>query len=278
MYQFDHLVHFVDQPEHTLEQLKKEGLHVVNGGQHEDWGTYNALSYFDLSYIELIGIFDENLFQQAANKKYTLHESYQKVNRKNGFTRFAIRTTTIEEDAQKFSEAGFDVVGPTSCFRTREDGSTVSWKLLHIGYPNTKIDFPFFIQWELDDDLRREENTNRGIIAPHPLGDVTIDSIHFVVPNFKQVEQFAKLCEAQVEMKVDSETNSEIASIILPNARLKFYRPLGEGPVWDDMLEHGYSIRKIVLSGGNEQKGINCDGGFYEVTTKNLHPYRNWRI
>ena len=33
------------------------------------------------------------------------------------------------------------------------------------------------------------ENAKRGIIAPHPLGDATIDSIHFIVPNFNQVVQ-----------------------------------------------------------------------------------------
>ena len=268
MYQLDHIVHFVAQPEQSMAQLQNEGFHVVNGGKHEAWGTYNALSYFDLSYIELIGIFDEQLFVEAAKEPHTLHESYEKTKRKNGFTRFAIRTTTIEEDAKKFSAAGYEVNGPSQFSRTREDGSVVSWQLLHIGSPNTKMDLPFFIQWDQPDSKRREEYTQRGIIAPSSLGDLAFEAIHFIVPNFKIVEQLAKLCDAKVEMTEDKKTNSEVASIILPNAQLVLSRPLGESSIWDEMLAYGYGIQKIVLSGGNVRKEIICDDAVYHLVEK----------
>ena len=268
MYQFDHMVHFVERPEAAMAQLQKEGLHVVSGGKHTAWGTYNALSYFDLAYVELIGIFDEALFLEAAKEKYTLHESYAKVNRKNGFTRFAIRTTTIDEDAKKFATAGIEVFGPQKFSRTREDGSVISWRLLHIGQADTKIDFPFFIEWEEEDEVRREQLINQGTIAPHPLGELQFEEIHFVVPNFKAVEQMAKLCDAPVEMKEDTKTNAQLAIVILNNAKLVFSRPIGEGAVWDYMLEYGYGIHKVVLTGGNEQKTFEYNGALYEVLAK----------
>ena len=79
MYKLDHIVHFVDQPEALIDQMNDIGVHTVLGGRHEMWGTYNSLSYFhDLSYIEFIGIFDEELFKKSAKEPYTLHETYEK--------------------------------------------------------------------------------------------------------------------------------------------------------------------------------------------------------
>lgn len=264
MYQFDHIVHFVEYPEQAKRHLQQQGIHIVMGGQHEAWGTYNALSYFDLSYIEFIGIFDEELFLQASKQKYTLQYSYENNFRQNGFTRFAIRTTTIAEDAEKFKAAGFEVIGPTKCSRTREDGSKITWQLLHIGMPNVKMDFPFFIQWDESDENRRVEFKKRGIIAPHKLGNLTIEEIHYILPNLQPVEQLAKLCEAVAEMKIDEVANCDVAKVQLSNVKLIFSRPLGDGPVWEEMLEHGYGIRKIVLSGSNEQIDIIYEGANYQ--------------
>ncbi|MBM7667061.1 hypothetical protein JOC25_003588 [Solibacillus kalamii] len=268
MYQFDHLVHFVPYPEQTLLKLQEEGLHVVPGGSHEAWGTYNTLSYFDLAYIELIGIENEEKFQEAANKKYSLHASYKENRRRDGLTRFAVRTTTIEHDAKLFAQAGLEVVGPVRYSRKREDGSEVSWQLLYIGHPKSKIEFPFFIQWDEADTLRRKELTDRGIIAQHPLGNLTLQAVHFVVPNFDAVEQIAQLCGATILKKVNEEENVEYSIILLDEVKLIFVKPIGEGVAWDYMLEHGYGIKKVVISGATEQKHFTIDGAQYEINKK----------
>lgn len=265
MYQLDHIVHFVERPEDAMQYFQNAGFHVVVGGKHDAWGTYNALTYFDLSYIEFIGIYNEEIFQKAAKQKYTLHESYEKRNRINGLIRMAISTTSIDKDAQSFQEAGFDVFGPETFSRTRLDGSVVSWKLLHIGFPNANIEFPFFIQWDQDEQLRRNEYKSRGIIADHPLGKLQLQTVNIIVPNFYFIEQFAKLCDAPVEMKEDNEMNSEIATVSLQNASMIFARPLGEGPIWDEILETGYGIQKVIFTGANVQQEIMYDGALFEV-------------
>lgn len=229
MYQFDHLVHFVPYPEQTMLMLQEKGLHVVPGGSHEAWGTYNTLSYFDLAYIELIGIENEEKFQEAAKKKYSLHSSYKENRRRDGLTRFAVRTTTIEEDAKLFAQAGLEVFGPERFTRKREDGSEVSWQLLNIGHPKCKIEFPFFIQWDESDTIRREELMDLGTIARHPLGDLTLDSVHFVVPNFAAVEQIAQICGATILKKENQEANVEYTIILLDEVKLIFVKPVGEG-------------------------------------------------
>ena len=63
--QFDHFVHLTPDPTEAAKDFQKIGLHAVQGGKHEKLGTYNTLSYFDLSYVDLIGIFDEALVKEA---------------------------------------------------------------------------------------------------------------------------------------------------------------------------------------------------------------------
>ncbi|MCH7321387.1 VOC family protein [Solibacillus sp. MA9] len=267
MYLFDHVVHFVEKPEFAVECLQNEGIHTVMGGKHEMWGTYNALSYFDLSYIECIGIFDEALFEQAASEKYSLHASF--ANRRQvGLKRFAIRTTTIEQDAKKFTEAGLEVYGPTHYSRTREDGSVVRWQLLYVGYPKSTIEFPFFIQWDEYDEQRRSLLTEHGVLATHQSGDLQLAELHFVVPNFVAVTQMATLCEATVVKHTKIEDNVQSMTVRLPNIELVFHCPTGVGRVWNYMLDHGYGIQKLVLTGAKVSETIEYDGATYEMTTR----------
>ena len=57
MLRFDHLVHAVHgTPEEAAKQMQELGFHTVLGGEHTNWGTWNSLSYFDLSYIEFLAV------------------------------------------------------------------------------------------------------------------------------------------------------------------------------------------------------------------------------
>lgn len=263
MYQIDHLVHFVESPEQAIEQLSKEGLHVVAGGKHDAWGTYNSLCYFGSTYIEFIGIFDEELFEQAATKRYTLHESYKKRRRENGLTRFSLRTQNIAEDASKFKEAGFDVIGPEQFSRTTPDGSVVSWQLLHVGKPNSKIEYPFFIQWDLEDEERFEKLKQQNVIAPHEAGQLKIEAVSYILESFKPVELMSTLCGAEFTITTDEQINAEVLTVHLDGGNLDFYRPLGEGEVWDALLEHGKGLYNVLLRGADEEKVVYYDGVSY---------------
>ena len=50
-----------------------------------DVGTYNTLSYFDLSYIEQIAIYDRDLFEQAAQYPYSLHYTFKRDQERQDF-------------------------------------------------------------------------------------------------------------------------------------------------------------------------------------------------
>lgn len=263
MYHFDHIVHFVEKPEQAMEDLQKEGLHVVAGGQHEVWGTYNALSYFDLSYIEFIGINNEAVFANAAKKPHTLHESYEKNKRMNGLTRVALRTTTIEQDAEKFKAAGFDVYGPETFSRTKPDGTVIRWQLLHIGKSSMQVSYPFFIQWEEPDEVRREKLMEQGVMAAHTVGELKITEISYILKRMNYLQELADFLGAKLHLMMDEQYGAEVGVIELKDIRFKFYRPQGEGAVWDAYLDHGQGIYNVTLSGSDEEKIVHYDGANY---------------
>ncbi len=263
MYELDHIVHFVNKPEQAMEDMVANGLHVVEGGHHEQWGTYNVLSYFGSKYIEFIGIHDKKKFVEATKAPYTLHETYEKSGIINGFSRLAIRTNTIQQDAQMFREIGLEVYGPEHFSRTRPDGSIVSWQLLHIGYKDQRMAFPFFIQWDQSNEERENENKERGIAAPHAIGNVNLTEIVYLVDQLTYVKKLQLLGGFKYEEMFSESLNAHILIIHLPNVIIKFYCPCGEGPIWDAVLTNGLGIQYITFTGAIEEKIIDYENARY---------------
>ncbi|WP_223555041.1 VOC family protein [Lysinibacillus sphaericus] len=214
---FDHLVHQVPSPDNAKVFLNKRNIHTVNGGQHTMWGTYNALSYFGLNYIEQIAIYDRHLFENAAKLPYSLHYTFKRAQEHYGFSRIALRTKNIEEEGQRLRALGFEVYGPDACSRTRPDGSVVEWKLLHFGKSGQAIDFPFLIEWAADDEDRFAQLQASGAI--HPKQSITMESVQFYV---KDVRATVKLWQEVLQLP-EPEQHSQYISLRFPNIRLDFY-------------------------------------------------------
>ena len=263
MYKLDHIVHFVNSPEKTMEQLKKQGLHVVEGGQHEQWGTYNALCYCDSTYIELIGIYDHEKFRKASRVPLSLHETYVKNYYEDGLTRVALSTTTIEEDAKKFQQMGFNVIGPERFSRTCPDGSVISWQLLYVGSDDLQLDLPFFIQWDQPEQQRVQELKSCGTIQNHPAGPIKIEEVSFVVRNFNTAHALLKLGHFEQSQMTDPKLKADVLKIHTPTGTLAFYAPIDEGDVWNILMERGQSICSIVLAGAAESKVIDVENANY---------------
>ncbi|CAM5208899.1 Glyoxalase-like domain-containing protein OS=Lysinibacillus sphaericus OX=1421 GN=LS41612_14290 PE=4 SV=1 [Lysinibacillus sphaericus] len=214
---FDHLVHQVQSPENMKVFLNKRHIHTVNGGQHTMWGTYNTLSYFGLSYIEQIAVYDHALFEEAAKLPYSLHYTFKQNNERYGFSRIALRTTNIEQEAQRLSALGFDVYGPDACSRTRPDGSVVHWKLLHFGKVGQAIDFPFFIEWADGDEERYAQLIASGAVTTSQT--ISMESVQFYV---QDAQATAKLWHEVLQLP-EPVVHSEFIALHLPNIRLDFY-------------------------------------------------------
>jgi hypothetical protein len=239
---FDHLVWFLKQPEKAISPLQKRGLHVVTGGRHEFWGTYNTLTYFGLSYIEFLGI--ENLSiaeKQDENRLITqIVEQLAKENREGPAT-VAIRTNQIEELAIKLKTEGLTVYGPLTGERVRADGQVIRWSLLFPEYPGKKVSLPFFIQWEKSDEERYSELEEQGIIGADIVGQPKLESVGFVVDDLdKTLEIWSKLFGVkQGEEYIDTELNARCRSLTLNGTNLLFFTPVGDGPAATVLKEKG---------------------------------------
>lgn len=244
----DHVVHFVEKPELLVPATRQIGLHTVNGGKHEMWGTYNSLCYFGLSYVEFIGIFDEDLFEISAKEPYTLHETYQKRTRQNGALRIAMRTTTIEKDAEAIRVMGYEINGPQTFSRTRPDGSLLKWKLLHFGKRGHTLDFPFIIQWEGHDDARKGELEESGILKPHPVGNLQLEEVVIGCSDVNIAHEWGKILRFQIE------TSPSSIKLKGENCRLIFEKGNNQ-------------ISRIVFSGAREAKNVRIEGTQYVFNT-----------
>lgn len=267
-FQFDHIVHFVDKPEEVIEELKKAKIHAVEGGAHENKGTYNALSYFDLSYIEYLGTYDRSLVVQLGSPRHGLTETLLKKNFEEGLVRFSIRTTDIEGVAKHLQEQELTVVGPEPLYRKRPDGSIISWKLLFVGEENNSLKLPFIIQWDDDDDKRRLEQIEHGVIGKQP-ENLKFAGVTFAVVDAEYTaKKWSKYLGLELEKAyVDSDLNAYVYVLTLPGGDLFFTSPIGAGVVADVLKKRGESPFQVNLSGAEEARTFELLNGRYHLRT-----------
>lgn len=232
---FDHFVHLTPDPTAALEAFQQIGLHAVQGGRHENLGTYNTLSYFGLSYVELIGIFDEALVREAGDTKYSLRDTFVANDLQAGAQRIALRSNNLQELADQFRAQGLEVYGPSDFSRKRPDGSLVTWKLLFAGKPSEQVNLPFFIEWDESDDERLEDLEQRGVIAPHARGDVTVDGAAIAVNKIDDIiDSWGSLLNLEKgERYIEESWNATAQRLKLEGGDIIFYEPNGEGVVQD---------------------------------------------
>lgn len=252
---FDHFVHFLPDPNKAVDAFRQIGLHAVPGGKHEHHGTFNSLSYFGLSYVELLGVFDEDLVKQAGQTKYSLRDTLIANNFAYGPQRFALRSNDLHALGEHLRALDYEVIGPTPLSRTRPDGSIVSWQLLFAGKPSEKIGLPFFIQWDEDDDVRHEDLVQRGVIAEHPRGDVQVDGVALAVQSIDEViDDYANALQLERSQKYfDEEWNATAQRLLLPGGDIIFYEPNGEGVVKQALANRPGIFALELISDSAEQ-------------------------
>ncbi|UTH13991.1 VOC family protein [Macrococcus equipercicus] len=153
---WDHIIHYIKNLEDF--EFPDELLLLQPGGRHEALGTYNQLSYFDLSYVEFIDVFDESLVKQAAvdsKERLSFAATLERTHYKEGFKRLCFRTDDINALKDHFVSCGREVIGPNKMTRTKPDGQVISWQLLYID-DNSVRELPFFIQWDESDEDREQ--------------------------------------------------------------------------------------------------------------------------
>lgn len=268
---FDHAVHFVDKPEQASEELSKLGIHTVTGGRHESIGTYNALTYFDLRYIEWIGVFDPKLLPPyQETHRYGLVDTLAGDGYVEGLSRIALRTERIDELAAHLTGQGLEVVGPIDCSRRRPDGKLLSWKLVFAGLPGEGLPLPFFIQWDDSDEVRRAELTENGTIADHARGPLALEYVAFTVSDLQEsVRNWTNWLGLDAgEVVYDDGWKGKKQALRLGSLSLVFIEPEPDGPAWKYLKARGERPFIIGLNSGQDgvtEQYVEIHGSLYHL-------------
>ena len=268
--QFDHIIHYMEKPEDGLEELNKRGIHSVNGGSHEKRGSYNTLSYFGLSYIELLGIYNQQLFKSsgAAQLTYSPFEDIAKNHFSEGFAKINLRTTDLYELARKLTCHGIKTNGPIQLSRRKPDGNLLEWELLYAGGHQGQLPLPFFIDWGVRDEERFESLKKDGTIKPHAAGDLSLDSILFAVRDAKETATLWKsLFELESgKMYIDETLQATCYPLKLGEMTFIFASPNQSGKLSQILEEKGEHPYMLTIKGANESTSFNIFGGNYQLT------------
>ncbi len=124
---FDHAVIVVRDLNVAIERYRTLGFAVDAGGKHTGLGTYNAIMRFGLDYIELLSVYDE-AEANASTSTDSLPDFLAK--HEGGLLGYALATTSIQQEAERFRERHLAAVGPFGMQRQRPEGQLLTWSLL----------------------------------------------------------------------------------------------------------------------------------------------------
>jgi hypothetical protein len=263
--QFDHLVHFLNRPPAEAVSLMNGcGFHAVAGGRHENWGTWNSLSYFDLSYVEFLAVEHSDAAGRSDNP--LIRQLLADLPKGEGLGQFALRTRQIVQWAKTFRERGLRVTGPVPGSRMRADGTHIRWQMLFIDSDQVNHPLPFLIQWEQSDEERRRDLTARGVISSHPNGVSGIDWIAFAVADLEETAarwQTWFEWEAQ-EAFFHRELNADSRLLRCPGGPILLCSPRGEGPAAEALRARGERPFRVRFAGGSGERMRHLLGSTYQ--------------
>lgn len=177
---WDHLVHYVNDLNQPVQLFAEHGLTAFRGGSHKDWGTYNALSYFGLTYLEFLGI--ENLeLARATKHNVVVRDAITLLPEHEVLSRVVLRTDDIEAVEAQLREAGLLLSPIIDGRRIDNLGRLIEWRMMTIDGDFQGLPYPFIIQWNERDEQRLNSLNSAGINRPHPAGKVEMVSAVFRV-------------------------------------------------------------------------------------------------
>lgn len=181
----DHLLHAVNDPYDVRRTFEDRfSWRGTAGGEHPDWGTFNELAYFDLSYIEWIGIKN---FVFAAQSRFG-REVLRILSTHEGIGQFALRTHDMNAVAAEWAEKGLPFWGPVEGSRVRADGTVVRWRLLFPGQGDpSEYALPFLIDWGVSDEERRASLQNDGVVIEQE-NNLRLAAIHSIVRDLDNLQ------------------------------------------------------------------------------------------
>ncbi len=165
-FELDHIVIAVNELNKAVIDFNALGFDTVPGGQHQEWGTHNALIIFkDRTYLELLA--------PLPGRRQTGFPGVGGGN--EGYVGYALMAESIGNAVLRLRKRGVNISDSQGGRRTRPDGMRVEWFIAAIDGGRS----PFLIQDETPRTLRIPEDVKP---TNHPNEVVGIASITLLVP------------------------------------------------------------------------------------------------
>ena len=140
MLAFDHVIMVSNDIQSAAARLlATHGLASVEGGRHDGMGTANRIVPLGRSYLEIIGVLDEQQARTSALGRWVASHAAEG----DRLIAVCLRTDSLDEIAARLGEE------PVAMTRTRPDGVVLRWRM--VGFDRMLADpgQPFFITWEV---------------------------------------------------------------------------------------------------------------------------------
>lgn len=214
---WDHVVHYVNDLQQTIDTFESHGIAAHPGGDHPGWGTYNALSHFDLTYIEFLGIRDQDELKAISSWQVVSRDAGRFLPDQQILSRLALRTDDIETVADSLHAQGLHTSPILEGRRYDTEGQLIEWKMLTIDGEFEGVLYPFVIQWQQDDDARRAALKSKNLLQANVTKGLALT--HAII----ETEQPQALASHWASLfGIPLSTDEKGARLTLPNASFLF--------------------------------------------------------
>ena len=140
------------------------GLDSVVGGRHSGLGTANRIVPLGPHYIELIGVVDPAEAETSAFGRSVIERTAEG----EGWLLMVASSDDVDAEARRL---GLDVQEGA---RARADGSEIRWRMAGIDDPRREPWMPFFITWDIPDELYPGRQRAAHTVQPRGLSWVEV--------------------------------------------------------------------------------------------------------
>ena len=175
MMALDHVTQFVTDRHRSSDRLRTLGLHAVEGGVHEGFGSANDLCHFGLFYIEMLEITDPAA--AAASGSEVCRYAVDFLRHGEGLATLAMETDDLDAAAHRLRQHGYTVPEAIEMTRVHTDGFQSRSRIIYPQSDNSPIRPPILIERVLTPREREAALAFQNIIADHPAGKITIDYV-----------------------------------------------------------------------------------------------------
>jgi len=232
---FDHIVIAVRDLDAAIRSYQRLGFDATPGGRHTGRGTQNALIRFGLDYIELLSVYNE-AEAAASGLRGQIIVDYLRE-REALLLGYALATTDIEQEAERFRGTDLLVQEPFPMLRLRPDGHLLSWRLFVPGGSSWRQPWPFLIQWDEPD----QERLKKDLPGTHPNGATAW--VRIVVLT-QDLDRSIDLYQNQLGLPlIQRDSCSRLiahrAGFSIGNSTILLATPSGSGPAQEELEKIG---------------------------------------